>query len=207
MADSPHTTNPSRRIVLAGLSAAAALPALTATAGTVHPTEPGDDAELLALAAQFEPLYAEWLGLMAIQEEHRAKFNALLAPRMKARLGDTDDYTRDEYWDARWSALDEITRAGLDPHNEDLPWDDFHDRFFPVFDEIFSHLATTREGLAIQVKALLCREMSIWIDEQDEDEGDPDHDHIRTLVEGVCLVVGVQFPQFPQVTESLAAPS
>jgi hypothetical protein len=201
-AENRDTTKLSRRSALAGLSLLTAATAAPIAAGAAL----GDDAELLALAAEFEPLYAEWLGLMVIQETGRAKFESLMAPRMQARLGDAE-YSLKEWCDARRSAFDEIERDGLDPDNEDLPWDDFHDRFFPVFDEIFSYLATTREGLAIQVKALLCREMSIWIDEQDEDEGDPDHDHIRTLVEGVCLVVGVQFPQFPQVTESLAAPS
>jgi hypothetical protein len=192
-AENRNTTTLSRRSALAGLSILATASVALIAAGAA----PGDDAELLALAAEFEPLYAEWFGLMVIQETRRAKLDALLVPRIKARLGDAK-HTMNEYMDARFNALTEIDRDGLKPHNEDLPWDDFHDRFFPVFDEIFSYLATTREGLAIQVKALLCREMSIWIDEQDEDEGDPEHDHIRTLVEGVCLLVGVQFPQFPQ---------
>jgi hypothetical protein len=36
---------------------------------------------------------------MAIQQTRQAKFNALLAPRMKARLGDAE-YSTEEYWDA-----------------------------------------------------------------------------------------------------------
>ena len=197
-AENRNTTTLSRRSALAGLSLLAAASAAPIAAGAAP--ELGDDAELLALAAQFEPLYAEWLGLMVIQETHRVKFDALLAPMMQARLGDAyTTRTPDESWDerhqeARASAVDEINRDNLYDY-EDLPWEDFHDRFYPVFDEIFSYLATTREGLALQVRALLCRDLDF-----------NDDDHMRTLVEGVCLVVGVQFPQF-EVTESQVASS
>jgi hypothetical protein len=193
-AEKPNTTKLSRRSALAGLSLFATASVATIAAGA----EPGDDAELLALAAQFEPLYAEWLGLMTIQETRRAKFEALLAPRMRARLGEDGSYSADEYRDARLSAIDELDRDGLDPDTEGLPWDDFHDRFFPLFHEIFSYLATTREGLALQIKAILCRDMDGW---------EHDDEHIGTFVEGVCLLVGVQFPQFPQVFAFEAASS
>jgi hypothetical protein len=186
-AEKPNITKLSRRSALAGLSLFATTSVATIAAGA----EPGDDAELLALAAQFEPLYAEWLGLMTTQQTRRAKFEALLAPSMRAQLGEDGSYSADEYRAARGSAIDQLERDGLDD-NEDLPWDDFHDRFFPLFHEIFSYLATTREGLALQIKAMLCRDMDGW---------EYDDEHIGTFVEGVCLLVGVQFPQFPQVIE------
>jgi hypothetical protein len=108
-AEKPNTTKLSRRSALAGLSLFATASVATIAAGA----ELGDDAELLALAAQFEPLYAEWLELMTTQEEQRAKFEALLAPRMRAQLGEDGSYSTDEYRDARWSAIDELDRDGL----------------------------------------------------------------------------------------------
>jgi hypothetical protein len=193
-AEKPNTTKLSRRSALAGLSLFATASVATIAAGAAL----GDDAELLALAAQFEPLYAEWLELRTTQQTRRAKFEALLAPSMRAQLGEDGSYSADEYRDARRSAIDEIERAGLDPDNEDLPWDDFHDRFFPLFHEIFSYFATTREGLALQIKAILCRDMDGW---------EYDEEHVGTFVEGVCLLVGVEFPQFPQVVGFGAASS
>jgi hypothetical protein len=191
-AENVNATKLSRRSALAGLSLFATASVATIAAGAAM----GDDAELLALAAQFEPLFVEWLELKTTQDQRRANFEALLAPIMQAHLG--AECTSDQRRDARQSAIEEIERDGLDPDKEDLPWDDFHDRFFPLFHEIFSYLATTREGLALQIKAILCRDMDGW---------EYDDEHIGTFVEGVCMLVGVQFPQFPQVIEFGAAAS
>jgi hypothetical protein len=187
------TTKLSRRSALAGLSLLATASVARTAAGAV--LAPGDDAELLALAPQFEPLYAEWLELTAIEQTRQAKFDALLAPRMQARLGDAE-YSREEYWAAYRDALDEINRDGLDTDNEDLPWDDFFEEFFPLFHEIFSYIATTREGLALQVKAMICRDMDRWLNEE------RDHKYIGTFIESVCLLVGVEFPRYVRVASS-----
>lgn len=194
-AEKTHTTKLSRRSALAGLSLLIGATVVPIAAGAAD--EPDCDAELLAFAAQLEPLYAEWLALMAIQQTRIENFDALLAPRMKARLGDSP-YSTDEYWDARQDAIEEIRRDGVDADNEDLPWDDFHQRFFPVCDDVFSYVATTREGVALQVKTLICAEMDFWINEDG-------HDRLRTLVEGVCMLVGIEFPRFGASGQEAAA--
>jgi hypothetical protein len=184
----PNTTPLTRRSALAGLSllvGATIVPIAVDAA-----TKLDGDAELLALAVQFEPLYADWIEFMTADHAYLAKLEALLAPRISARLGD-GPYSEDEYVAARLAAVDEIDQDVLDDGYEDLPWDDLHDRLYPKCDEILSRVATTREGVALQVKAAICAEMDAWINEDTAE-----HRRISALVESVCQFVGVQFPRF-----------
>jgi hypothetical protein len=60
-AEKSNSTNLSRRSALAGLAGAAAASAINPTLATTAIAIAGDDAELLALKAKFDPLFATWV--------------------------------------------------------------------------------------------------------------------------------------------------
>src|SRR5580704_6197064 len=70
-ANKPNTI--SRRSALAGLAGTAAATGITPAVAATISRATGDDAELLALKAKFDPLFATWVKMStAAREEHKA---------------------------------------------------------------------------------------------------------------------------------------
>jgi hypothetical protein len=153
-AENPHNTNLSRRAALAGLAGvAAALPAPAAGVGNDHP-----DAELLALAGQFEPLFCEYCALRLASDLDYLEFEALVDRATGIKRDAIPEMNDDPsgYWLARDALANKDHGPGrFDPdRNERVT-----DQLYPLAGKILSYNASTREGLALQVRAIMATQI------------------------------------------------
>jgi hypothetical protein len=194
----PDTTKLSRRAALAGLAGAAAtgaaLPAAASVLGVDNP-----DAELLALATQFDLLYEEWRAHSIASRLDHVEFEAELVRRTGMTRAEAPPFWSNEGKQSQhpyWRAFDGIHEAGIanrfdcDDHTATM------DELRPCADEILSYAAITREGLALQARAWMARYDDLWDSDPDDD---PDYPLTRNFIENVCKFVGVPFPPYPML--------
>lgn len=177
----------SRRTLVA---TAAALPALAAPAlasdaiGASHP-----DAELLALAAELDPIISEWTAQMAI--DHR-QYDAWLTACERAGFPEVEYGSMPEeeyraYQKKRFCihSVDEVPDE-VDEHGYSVVWKKIHDRLNPLLDAILSRKALTVAGLAV-----LARAITIWHADYWDDGAADEYENERKFIETVCAFVGV----------------
>jgi hypothetical protein len=180
-AEKPNITNPSRRAVLAGA------PAIALTAGTLPAAlAASGDAELLALKPEFDRLFELWRAMTIEQRTGLEEFNAILREktgmtRCEARALDRDSVEAEAYYQTL-DALSEERASRSRDHTE--AWEPIRDRFYELADEILTHKATSREGLALQARAFV----SAWSEVCDDEDG------VQNFLASVCAFLGVQFP-------------
>jgi hypothetical protein len=198
----------SRRALLAGAPAvaAAALAAGTGANGlAIATTNPSGDAELLALKPEFDRLFDEWMmRRLRDQAEHRdyvAYHEGVFgfAPE-DAPARDRSDpayVAYDAAWEEMYEGWKERQPNGEERDPDLSEWDQFHEAFNPLADEILSHTATTLDGLRLQVRALISAyDEQVW-------GGESEHDvWLRGFVGSTCNVLGIPFPPLPDSTEA-----
>jgi hypothetical protein len=193
-AENSNITIPTRRALLTGAPAAAAGALLAGTAinavaiGMAKAGEAGDDAELLALAVEFDPLFEAWRKMSIEQHADVTACNALLHKKTgltqaEARVLDKDS----PEWHAYRQKLESCS-GGDDPHfYDEETWEPVRDRFYELAEEILSFEATTREGFALQVRAFTSSYSEVW---------EYDESGMANFVECVCAFAGVPFPLY-----------
>jgi hypothetical protein len=206
--------NLSRRSALAGLVAAPFAVPLASIAS-------GADTELLALAGQFDPLFNGWVAHMAAEHRNRFEFELAMEAATGIKLEDvpvrlTDDSPEadhrfhESYWATRCKIAPTISREVSDDaarsvcleRSPDAEIDEIEDRLAEIADEILEFNATTREGLAVQVRAMIfrCREA---IEPTMDWQGESEDPWQRSFLESVAGFVGTPFPPFRSFVEML----
>jgi hypothetical protein len=194
----------SRRNALAGLAgiAAGGAAALPAAAGVLNSEH--SDADLLAMAPRFDPLYAEWQALSVAQYLDHVDFDAELVRRtgltrdqVPGPVPDREDIPDHPFW----GEFEKINADGIGNRVDCDRWDLLTTELYPLADEILEFRAATREGLALQVKAFMASynehyAASCWELEGDEDDDDPAKAALRWLLASLCNSVGVQWPPY-----------
>jgi hypothetical protein len=193
----PAASPTSRRGVLMGLAAAATVPAAAlATAIGSLPTSLDADAELLALTVSFDPLFEAWRNMFVQQEEDLQEFNERLQRETGMSRAEANRLTSGSPELAAYcQILHECAGDREFKHYDREAWEPISDRFYAVAEEILSYRASTREGLALQVRAFISSYSEIW----EDDHG------ARAFVECVCAFAGVPFPPIPEEAQSPAA--
>jgi hypothetical protein len=179
-----------RRALLAAAPAAAAAALVGGTAvNPVAVAMAGDgDGELLALAAEFDPLFELWRKMSIEQRADQLSFDEVL----HKKTGMTREEARElECGSPEWQAYSVALRSC---HKESPPlydeetWEPVRDRFYEVAEEILSYDATTREGFVLQVRAFTSSYSEIWEDECDSGAAE--------FVGCACAFAGVPFPLY-----------
>jgi hypothetical protein len=147
-AEKPTTTNLSRRGALAGLAGAAVAGIAPAIAVA------GDDAELLALKAKFDPLFATWVKIQTMDMDRHNSIVELYERATGLRYTDRP-VGYDAAYQKAWSKYVDDYFRERDERGEDAPDDDVVDNLLaalnPLADEILSYNASTLDGLSITV--------------------------------------------------------
>ena len=185
----------SRRALLAGapVAAAAALAGTTvANAVAIGAAKTGDDdAELLSLAAEFNPLFASWKKMTIEQAADLEAFEEFLEQeagmsRDEAYCLERDSPELKAYNETLHRCVRAVDRPGRSYKRE--TWEPVRDRFYELAEDILSYEASTREGLALQAQAFASSYSEVW----ENDDG------VRAFVECVCAFAGVPFPPVPE---------
>jgi hypothetical protein len=193
-AEKPNTTNLSRRSALTGLSGAAIAGVAGAAAAGITPAVAvaGDDAELLALKPEFDPLFDLWRAMMLEQGADHKEFEALL--REKTGLTRAEAYALDRDsrdWNAWHRTLYTMASGRAVPNPASQAWAPVRDRFYELADEILAYEAVTLEGLAVQARAFI----SSYSEMYDDEDGGAELGTWNFLA-SVCAFTGVPFPPF-----------
>jgi hypothetical protein len=179
------STNMNRHAILAG--AASALPVIAT--GAAAPTDAGinPDAELLELGAQLEPIIEQWKAMRSADDENRAVLEAKVEQATGVAFRDAPDvpehpWPADNYWTIRSRMIRE------EPHDDpDLTrWDRFHDRLYPLIDDILSRKVQTVAGLAVQARAFTLSSNEWW-----EESIPTCGNDALAFAEAVCAFVGI----------------
>jgi hypothetical protein len=197
-AENRNTTTHSRRALLAGapsIAAAALAGGTVANAvaiGMAKAGEAGDDAELLALAVEFDPLLEAWRKMSIEQQADLMGFNALLHKKTGLTRGEAHAFDRESpEWQAYRQIMMSCAKEERDPHfYDEQAWEPVRDRFYELAEEILSYEATTREGFALQVRAFTSSYSEVWEDECASG--------VAEFVECACAFVGVPFPLYSE---------
>jgi hypothetical protein len=182
----PNTT--SRRALLAGAPAVAALACGAVAAAAA-------DAELLALKAEFDPLFDLWRAMTIEQNAGLEEFEALLHERtgMTRREGWALEEGSPEEKAFRRALHDLAEERAHDPDGPDpasQAWEPVRDRFDELAGEILAHVATTREGLALQARAFASSYSEVWENAYDG----ATESATWNFLTSVCAFAGVPFP-------------
>jgi hypothetical protein len=157
---------------------ALAVPALASKAiGSNHP-----DAELLRLGAELEAVIVEWHAQCAISRARSAAMTAASDAAGFPRIpyGSLPDEEYRAYQEER-SAIWQTVEGDA----SDDPWNDIHDRMWPLIDAIMAHKPQTIAGLGVVARAFTLDNAEQW---------EPDADdalHHRAFMEAVCAIAGV----------------
>jgi hypothetical protein len=144
------------------------------------------DAELLALAPAFDRLYGRWTRLRAAENASRLRYEAAVERETDIRyLSAPDVKANPGYWKKRRSI------AATMKHVEEPSFDEFERD--PIIDEILSHIATTRDGLALQVRAMILQRHDAWTPTICW-QGEPEDPPFRDFLASLAGFVGVCFP-------------
>jgi hypothetical protein len=114
--------------------------------------------------------------------------------RAEAERLDRDDPAFEAYRQKRM----EYAKADRPGRHDPETWDFLRDRFYELTDEILSHRAATREGLALQARALISSYSEIWEHEHDDDG-------VLDFIQSVCAFSGVPFPPYGEDAPAVAA--
>jgi hypothetical protein len=206
-----------RRAMLAGASTIAAL-AIVATAAeaksiapiaeTGSPTAPvlrqPDDAELLALAERFDPLWRAWVDQMAADHLERYELELAVEQATGIKLAAVgNDWNRETqpYWRARKKALDAIPRDPREKEN-DREFGALRDALNEIGADILAINAETREGIGLQARAMLVASFEN-IEPSFEWDGEAPDEWMRCLLRSLCAYCGIAFPVYRSFTELL----
>lgn len=189
------STNLSRRSALAGLAGAAVAGVAPAIAVA------GDDAELLALKAKFDPLFATWVNMKV---EERDRHNSIVELYERATGLRYVDHPATNWDDpvfvAHQRAWDKSIRDYYREHDgqsESDAWDDLLAELNPLASEILSYNASTIDGLRLQLRAMISAYDESWDPVGHEpDEGRPEHPWLANFIESAAGALGVPFPPF-----------
>jgi hypothetical protein len=201
---SNNTNRLSRRTALAGIAgiAAAGAAVLPAAAGALTGEHP--DAELLSLAPQFDPVFEEWRALKVASNLDYKEFEAELVRRTGLTRAQAPECFPDREKMEEHPYFGEIERIRADGIANRVgsdQWDTLTWELNPLADEILKFRATTREGLALQVKAVIAAYNECYEDDFDDDD-DPCRWALRQLLASLCYAVGVQWPPFDLTAET-----
>lgn len=191
-------TTASRRGLLMGFASAVTVPApaLAAAIGGL-PASLDDDAELLALTVSFDPLFESWRNMFVQQGTDVEEFEKYLQRKAGMSRAEADRLDRHSpEYAAYHRILDECIydrRGEGSDHYDSEAWEPVSDRFYDIANEILSYRASTREGLALQVRAFISSYSEVW----EDDHG------ARDFVECVCDFAGVPFPPTEAATLDL----
>jgi hypothetical protein len=192
MIDTDSTTN---RLTRRAALAIAAGTAINATAiaiakGQTDPLPSNPDSALLALGPELDAIEHEWIAQHALDEAHRAVFEAKMKLATGIAFEDAPEMV--EGWeddkDGYWAIRDRISKENFRNDPEESPWDAILDRMWPLVDDILARKAHTIAGLTMQVRALRMATCNFEDMEQDSAE--------RQFAEAVCAFVGITRQQF-----------
>jgi len=164
--------------------------ALPSTPSVSFPTGT-QGAELLRLGAALNRLEQEWAVQHAIDAKRLAAWEGACEAAGLPRIGFgsvPDDEFR-AHQDKRSNIWTELHGKDDDDENEDgsSVWDKFHDRLYPLVDEILRLKASTPAGLAVQARAVVMAAQDLW-DCADHHDG---NQHERLFIEAACAFCGI----------------
>jgi hypothetical protein len=86
----------------------------------------------------------------------------------------------------------------LGREDDDVPdaWDKLNDELNPLAADILSHNASTLDGLALQLRALISAYNETWESASMDEDEEPEHPWLRDFIESTAGVLGVPFPPF-----------
>jgi hypothetical protein len=189
MSQATRSNTTSRRALLAGLAGTTAAGITPAIAGATN----GDDAELVALAYRFDPLFDDWVCQKKASQAIHDEFNE----RLQRATGLTRAEAPEIDWnDPAWIAYDQtmtqISRAPDRVHWDEAAWVRLRDELYPLANEILSFEAKTLAGIRLQVRAL----MAAYDDETWASDDDGPAHAMGNFIQSVCAFTGVPFPPF-----------
>ncbi len=180
-------TTLSRRRLLASVPAVAAagLPSIATALGGL-PT--GDDAELLAFKPEFDEVFEQWWQQHLVWEAHSKVFEAELERRTGMtraqgwKLLKTDRAEWEETYHASMSKLieEDGDRGGID----DEEMNRRGTKRYELIYEILGQKAVTREGLALQCRAIIMDNFDDW-----------PCDRVASFVASVAAFAEAELPQ------------
>jgi hypothetical protein len=193
----------SRRSVLAGL---AAVPAAAVAAPAVITD---DNAELHSLGERFEPLYAAWAAHMAKWHADQFEFELAVEAETGIRYADISDMTgtRETLGE---DAKKAYHAARCKMSNMGLLWcHPVGDEFTTLVDimneiaiDILAVAATTREGIALQIKAAIFQHID-GIAPTLEWAGEAEDEDLRCFLASLSAFAGVTLPPYRTFVEML----
>jgi hypothetical protein len=152
------------------------------------------DAELLALAPAFDRLYRQWVRLQTAENTARLRYEAAVERQTGIAYLDAPDVkTNPGYWRKRRSIA-----AAM--HYEETSFDEFERD--PIIDDILSHKASTRDGLALQVRAMILQRHEAWVPTICW-QGEAEDPAFKDFLASVAGFAGVQFPPFRPFLDTL----
>lgn len=180
----------SRRVALTLVGGTAVNAAVIAnTKATDTPPASDGDAELIRLGRQLDPIEAEVKAQQALDRVRADAFNTKLyaatgiprdqAPEVTCGFGEDDGTPNAAYY----LTMHRISKE-MDADKSE-PWDDIHDRMWPLLREILTHKPTTLLGLAIVTRAAILAFWNEW-EEENEDE--------RNFMRAVCSYCEAALP-------------
>jgi hypothetical protein len=144
---------------------------------------PNDDAYLLALGRQLEPIIQQWLAQMALDRTERAIHDTKVEQLTGISAHEAPPYSKDA---AYWTIHETV------PHDQpdlqiDETWTNIHAHLFPLCENILSRRAHTLEGLRVQTIAVSLAAAELW-DRGHNHDGPP---HERMFIEAASTFLGV----------------
>jgi hypothetical protein len=167
------------------------------------------DAELLALGRRFDPLFNGWVQAMATEHRDRFEFEIAVEAAMGVRLADvpvrlTDDSPREDHRSHRdyWAARRKVAPTFSYERGDDAAIAELEDRLAEIGDEILTFNATTRDGLAVQVRAMIFRSREA-IEPTLDWQGEAEDPWQLAFLESLAGFVGTPFPPYRSYVEML----
>jgi hypothetical protein len=150
---------------------------------------------LLALAPQFEPLFAEWQHRRMIEWgeycEIESRTKAALGPAAsKPSMPDPDH----PYYLTRHQVIEALDF----PNDNDEGDDRLFNRIHAFAEEVLSWEAETMEGLGFQIRVMMCAYPDIW-EPTGYDDDAPDDGLFARVIEDICRLCGIKFPPTEQM--------
>jgi hypothetical protein len=190
-ADSPHTTSPSRRTVLAGISVAAAPTVLALSIPSACADLAAADAELLRLSTRFDAIWPEleaareaaWTAADAADDE--------ISRRVGYDVRDGRSRTSEEGRHA-WEVL-KVVRNERGTDNVIRACETVLARIDAVHQQIIATPAQTLLGVGVKARTGAMLSLShLW----DEPRHDLDYEDqvTRNLIESICEAAGITLP-------------
>jgi hypothetical protein len=155
------------------------------------------DAELLALAPAFNRLDGRWRRLRATENAGRLKYEAAVERQTGIRYLDAPNVKDDPGYCRKRRSI-----AAAMKH-EEKSLDEFERD--PIIDDVLSHSASTRDGLALQVRAMILQRHEAWEPSIHWPNCEPEDPSFRDFLASLAGFAGVHFPPFRSFLDTLAA--